>query len=503
MTAKRMENDNMNLKEKIKSEIEKMSKETDRKFSPLWAEFLEIRKAPYLAKLKPAMKAQKAFQILRGRVYKSIMPSNIPMEKFLFICIAMSAARTIIAKKGTKDEREMTIANAYGLAKIKDEKEKSGWSKKTYYASIVAFDEGSEILDQMESNSIYKGDFSFQKNDFGGWNLGVVKDKTIPETFDAPFPNTINAIKNVFETTQIADLEFEPSKNRDDLRLVYGSILSSNTPTKNGRKFGIMNLMDDSVSGEFIRNSQGLTIFINPDELIFAEGSLVYVLGDVIKSEDSEKGVRLTMNAHFMLPDIGITLDMKAGTTAPSDDEVDNFEDEWDDGEDDEPDENEPEPEPEPEKEVVKKEKMVAEPEPEPEPEKISAPKPKSEKKISDDYRGPELRRMKKVELVQICKDFDLDPSGKHIDLWKRILEYQKSGEDQAEKAYREETPEPDPEVEPDPEFEDAKKEEDEKFITEPEPEIEIGTKKEKEPEKEEDGWDLEEDESDEDDWID
>lgn len=283
--------------------LKELARDSKKSVADLKKQLKSILEMDELEIFEGDQKKSRAFSILRGRIYRPhVNKSNIPVKDFLFICMASKSAREI--NSTVSDSGKSMVANAYGFAKEIDENGKPG---KTIYATISGFEGAAEIVASLESDKVYKMTAGAKTTDQGFLDLRAVEGVTEPEVTTKKCPNFLNVILKAFKETEIVDLEFYPSKDRNDLKMIHGQVVLSSTFNRKdgGGKGGVINLIDDSLSGEFIRQNKGLTIFTEPENIIYGDGSFLYVIGSTRKQETDGK-VELTMYDHVIVPELAL-----------------------------------------------------------------------------------------------------------------------------------------------------------------------------------------------------
>lgn len=137
-----------------------------------------------------------------------------------------------------------------------------------------------------------------------------INDAVDIDVSEEVMPPLMEVIKNDFTPIEIRDMEFNISRDWNDLRLVKGTVTGSwMKVTKNDKNMGFLKMMGDDqeeiVVAKFSRNADQV--------VMFGIGSLVYVLGQVSDAvlEDGVEKFPVSMWGNLIVPMLVIPPEMK------------------------------------------------------------------------------------------------------------------------------------------------------------------------------------------------
>lgn len=128
---------------------------------------------------------------------------------------------------------------------------------------------------------------------------------------DEVIPSLMEVIKNDFEPIDIRDMEFNISRDWNDLRLVKGTVTGSwMKVTKNDKNMGFLKMIgDDAEEVTVVKFSR------NADQVVmYGVGSLVYVLGqvtDAVLGDDGMERFPVGMWGNLIIPLLVIPPEME------------------------------------------------------------------------------------------------------------------------------------------------------------------------------------------------
>jgi hypothetical protein len=347
----------------------------------------DIIKQPFLKSFDDDGKVENAIRILKAKYTSPLRRSG---RDFELLILDYTKPKKIKSK-----EKEMLLANIYGLAVCVDEDAKDG-EKEVRYFDLPCFDESSKLVNTIERGITYRANVSAEAGK-GVWSLGaidgVTRFKESEEQMDA---NPEDILKELFKLVSIADAEFNicKKKDRSDMRLVRGNVTYSavQTSQRSGFVYGRFVIIDDSLDLEDIKKQGGLSVMVDASQVIYAEGSDLLFLGQIDK--DMESG-RLGMSASVIIPIIPIPkAPIQTDDSLDVEEEKDDFDEEAEVNLGDEEEEKEEEVD-ESEEEAKEEDEPEAKEEEEPEEEEKPKAKPKAK---APSGKKPEVKKPKKEE---------------------------------------------------------------------------------------------------------
>jgi len=233
------------------------------------------------------------------------------------------------------------------------------------YCAGTLWRDGAKLLNKLEKDKVYKSMLQFKENSWGATisasktRFVEVKDGHTLPTFedfynkhidDKPLKITIN------------EMTINKAKHETDIRTMEVTVVEAEVGEgKDGNEYGRFTIMDESILGG------NFTIFVAPEDLIWAQGSMLIFGGTI----NDDKGVE-RWNNHFILPtDMAMSREVEVKTTQKNAIDLS----------DDKPKEEEKKEEPEKKEEKKEEPKEEKKDEKETKEEKADTPKEETPKK--------------------------------------------------------------------------------------------------------------------------
>lgn len=343
----------------------------------------DLVKLPVLKSFEDEQKVEHALRMLKAMNTTPLTKTGRDFEVHI---IDKTSPRRIVPKDKTKEPYDR--ADICGIALCIDEKSTSKEQDVKFFM-LGLFDENTKLVDNLKRETTYTVKCSGEVKG-GIWELGhiegVTNFKKSKEQMDIDVEETL---MKLFKLITIADAEFNVTnpKVKGDMRLIRGDVTYAGVHTaESGYVYGRYSIIDDSLDIEDIKKHGGLSVMVDKAQVLYDQGSSLYFLGSIEKSEQYGTG----MSSNCILPIIPIPREQESvdDIEEKDEDEPIDEDEELQLGEDtEEPEEDEPveEPEEEPAEEPEEPEEEPDPPKKAPAKKKPEPPKKTSKKKEEEE----------------------------------------------------------------------------------------------------------------------
>jgi|GEM_PF-2814810 len=166
------------------------------------------------------------------------------------------------------------------------------------YAAGTFWRDGAKNLGNLERNKVYRTKVIVKDN---AWGINITSDRAMFTETDDKIPE----FKKFYEkeihpnleslVITINSMDLHESENNTDIRILEATVIESEVgeSSSTGREFGRYAVMDSSVVGG------SYTIFVSPEEVEWAQGSIIRFGGTVSVNQDTGD---IRWNNHFTVP---------------------------------------------------------------------------------------------------------------------------------------------------------------------------------------------------------
>lgn len=233
---------------------------------------------------------------------KAILNARAPGgETIEGIVLAVTLPQTILAKKGTPDEKTMHRANIIGVFN-------AGKSKDVI--RIAAWDEAIEVAKKIPKDKVVRltNIFINKSEEYGvQYTMGRSSNFTVLDQDEKDPAKLLNRLYSQ-QRVEVDEFELKPSKDRTDKRLVKARVKDSNIiGTKTGKIMALYRIYDDAVSDADLAGESGDdNIYSVRCDAVFGKylpGSLCLFVGSI---SPATQQYQASMFADVVVPIMGI-----------------------------------------------------------------------------------------------------------------------------------------------------------------------------------------------------
>lgn len=263
----------MNLEPKVKTTIEEWAKSLNRDTKKLAEEWKSIYELPLYANMQESERQFEALRVLKARLSRGLMALANTKETEVVV-IYNSSVREV----GLKDGSNAGVASAVVYAKIDGEKR---------FGRITGWREAATMVANLEKGVFYKVNLQLlsKRSTDSHFEFGV-PEGVIFERLDR---KQIDLNEIVYSLPKIAYKDIEKFAGQSGLFAIQGTVLRHYVGSKgDGREFGVYNIQTDDMSFDDVRKTGGLSVWLEPAQIIWDNDSELWFVGSFSKSKKDD-----------------------------------------------------------------------------------------------------------------------------------------------------------------------------------------------------------------------
>lgn len=265
------------LEDEHKKTLQRWAKEAGREVKDLVSQFCDIYSMDVADDEfgDSPERIEWALKTLKARIAHE---SAKPTEELEIYVLGKQSPQT----KENDNGETFTVGSVFGVGAVEGDKglkeiRITGWDDKAKKVNEVQYGQGYRINASRQNKTNNKAKYNFEKS-------------TDVEEIDFEPDNVPKLLKNFFEEIEIAEARQKLSENRNDLKMLKGTVQEINVTTSdNGNKLARMDVYDGSIPLKDVEESGLFTVLMPAGMLEFGPDSEICFVGTI--NDHPEYGV--------------------------------------------------------------------------------------------------------------------------------------------------------------------------------------------------------------------
>jgi hypothetical protein len=252
-----------------KDQMKEWADKSGRTMEDMEKEYQELMVSDVIRGITDAkMRELEALRVLKSRYARRIISAGLETN-YKVLVLRKGAARTVKTEQGGIVE-DRPVQNMYVIG----QKEGGGDYQ---YVRMAAWGDDVAILRDVQPGGVYKVNCR-EKNTKGRLELTATKNSTFILDGSAKPDKLAATVKKILETAKYTD--YGRCSGNQKSYLIEGSVIRHFISEKDGRKFASYGVKpSDADDVQWLIDTGGLTVWIEPDMLKYGEDSLLLFVG--------------------------------------------------------------------------------------------------------------------------------------------------------------------------------------------------------------------------------